>query len=202
MEPVSLRYFELGEDGAVVYLSETRGKAKPERSATTYASKRGVFAGIAPAHANIELGFRPAGQVHAPVRYYRSIAANLHDSQLAATTPTMKHLVAKGRVAAMIKAASYLLWRDDFSSVRNYLLAQATWMVSDSTGILPMHAAPAGFAQDTYGRFKGSLLRTGPTRNKDMIALWKAQPYRAVPFGFGYPDWEKKGGHLLVTYKK
>ena len=75
-------------------------------------------------------------------------------------------------------------------------------MVSDSTGILPMHATPAGFAQETYGTFRGSLLGTDQTRNQDMIKLWREQPARALAFRFGYPDYAKKDGHLMVTRKQ
>ena len=40
-----------------------------------------------------------------------------------------------GEVAAITKAASYLLWRGDFSRIRDYLLDNMVWMVSDSSGI-------------------------------------------------------------------
>ena len=33
-----------------------------------------------------------------------------------------KYLEARGRICAMTKAASYLLWRDNFSRIRNFLL--------------------------------------------------------------------------------
>ena len=42
----------------------------------------------------------------------------------------------------MTKAASYLLWWKEFSLIRNYLLKNMVWMISDSTGIPTDHAAP------------------------------------------------------------
>ncbi len=203
-EPVNLRYFEIMGDGSLRYLSEEEldSAAGPAGSAPGPRKRHGVDDGIPAAYGNIELTYRPIGQPNAPLRVYRSIAGNLHDSQLTSESPLYKHLAGKGSIAAMTKAASYLLWRDDFSHIRELLLGHMTWMLSDSTGILPMHAQPAGFAQETYGRFRGSLLGTDTTRNKDMIRLWRDQPERTLAFRFGYPDFEKKDGHLLVTRKQ
>jgi hypothetical protein len=195
-EPVGLRYFVIEADGSLRYLT----RAEIDSGAAEHAKKQ--LDGIAPVFGNAELTFRKVGDASAPLKTYRSIAANLHDSVLGGDARVIKHLEKKGPVAGMVKAASYLLWRDDFSIVRNYLLANVVWMISDSTGPLPMHAGPAGLVQEAYGQFKGSMLGTAKDRNKDMLKLWKDQPARAVPFRFGYPDYEKKGGHLLITRRK
>jgi hypothetical protein len=202
-EPVGLRYFELAADGTLHYYTQEELDAAAASPAAVGRKHKphDVDAGILPVYGNIELTYRALGQPNAPLRVYRSIAGNLHDSQLTSDSPLYKHLAGKGQVAAMTKAASYLLWRDDFSHIRELLLGHMVWMVSDSTGILPMHAKPAGFAQETYGRFRGSLLGTDQTRNKDMIQLWHDQPERPLAFRFGYPDYQKKDGHLLVTKK-
>ena len=63
-----------------------------------------------------------------------------------------------GTARIRTKAASYLLWRDDFSVIRDYLLGNMDFMVSDSTGAPPRFAEKAGFVQDTYGVFAGSFL--------------------------------------------
>ena len=102
----------------------------------------------------------------------------------------------------MTKAASYLLWLDDFSLIRNYLLARMDWMISDSTGILPRHAQAAGFEQLTYGRFKRSLLGTAQDANVEMGKLWRSQPHRPLPFYFGYPDFDNRSAHLMITRRR
>ena len=45
----------------------------------------------------------------------------------------------------MTKAASFLLWYDDFAKIRDYLLQHVAWMISDASGIPPSYAEPAGF---------------------------------------------------------
>ena len=99
----------------------------------------------------------------------------------------------------MTKAASYLLWSDAFSSVRDYLLGHMVFMISDSTGVPPAFAAKAGFVEETYGTFKGSLLRASVRHNRDFRKLWQGQPRRALPFRYGYLSGHEP--HLLVAKK-
>jgi len=106
--------------------------------------------------------------------------------------------VKQGRVAAMTKAASYCLWNPAFSRVREYLLRNMTFMVSDSTGIPPELARKAGFIQETYGTFHGSYLDASKDYNEQFEALWAEQPHRKLSFRYGYVDSEK-AYHLLVT---
>jgi hypothetical protein len=98
----------------------------------------------------------------------------------------------------MTKAASYLLWSHYFSRVRDYLLQNMVFMVSDSTGVPPRLAARAGFEQITYGRFTGSFLEASETINQDFVRLWTDQPARGLGFRYGYPD-AAGNVHLLIT---
>ena len=114
----------------------------------------------------------------------------------------VRHLLRKGKVAVMTKAASFLLWYDDFSRIRDYLLQSAAWMISDASGIPPSRAEPAGFEEITYGEFTGPyfIIDDKNTRG-EFVKLWKAQPHRDLPFRFGYPDADKHN-HLMVMRRK
>jgi hypothetical protein len=172
MEPVKLRYFKISDDGTLSYTTDVSG--------------------------SVEIQFRSRGKADAPVRTYRHIHANLDDKHVSTTSPVIKHLAAKGKVSVLTKAASFLLWRDDFSVIRDYLLGNTTWMVSDATGIPPKLAAKAGFEQLTYGDFTAPYFTRDPKNvRKDMIEMWKKQPHRDLPFRFGYPD-KQNHNHLLV----
>lgn len=188
LEPISLRYFRLDAQGAIVYLQAAElgavGAPRAKDAPNPFA--------------NVEIGFRPRGNPQAPVRFYRHVAANLHDEHFQANRPLPLHLVAKGPVAALIKAASYLLWFDGFSHIRTYLLDHATWMLSDSTGIPPSLARAAGFEQESFGVFHGPMLAQYARYRNEMLALWQASPARPLPFYFGYPDRDGHG-HMMVT---
>jgi hypothetical protein len=146
----------------------------------------------------MELTFRKAGDAKAPLVVHRHFAANLANKAFTGS-PLEKHLLAKGKVSAMTKAASYLLWNDGFTAIRDYLLANMVWMASDSTGIPPRFAKKAGFTQITYGSFTGPFLDEA---NKDtgeaMAKMWQSQPHRKLPFRYGYPDADKNL-HLMIT---
>ena len=208
MEPVALRYFDIQPDGSLKYLT---GGELDQRSAEYEATKRGKTPPSKITHywyahdsafGNVEIQFRPRGATKAPLRTYRHIVQNLDDPHLKADDRVLAHLRAKGKVAVMTKAASFLLWYDDFTMVRDYLLANIAWMVSDASGIPPSYAEPAGYEQITYGEFVGPYFTIDPKNTRtEFIRLWKAQPKRPLPFRFGYPD-SNKHAHLMVTRPK
>jgi hypothetical protein len=196
-QPVSLRYFRLEPDGSIHYLDEAEIAAL---ASTTATRKKSTWENTdhSVAFTNVELSFRrgPEG----PVVIHRHIAANLDDKHFGGSA-LEKHLTSKGEVAAMTKAASYLLWNGNFSLMRAYLTTSAVFMVSDSTGIPTLHARKAGLAQVTYGKFTGAFLKANAQHGNAFVKLWSAQPFRKVPFRYGYPD--RVGNfHLLVTQRQ
>jgi hypothetical protein len=196
-EPVSLKFFTLNDDGTIHYLTKPEYEAL-EKKIAKKKNHSWVDTDFSEAFTNMELSFRKAGDASAPVIVHRHIAWNLGD-KLFKGSALEKHLVAKGKVAAMTKAASYLIWNSGFSGIRDYLLQNMVWMASDATGIPPRWAKKAGFEIVTYGTFKGPFLEEAdPTVGDEMVKLWEKQPRRKLPFRYGYPDSEKNL-HLMIT---
>jgi hypothetical protein len=196
-EPVSLKYFTLNEDGSIKYLSQAdidalaAKKAKKKRPSW-------VDTDFSEAFTNMEMTLRKAGDPSAPTIVHRHFAANLGDNGFKGSA-LEKHLAAKGQIAAMTKAASYLIWTSSFRAIRDYLLANMVWMASDSTGIEPKAAKKAGFVQTTYGIYHGAFLpESVPAVDAQMIEMWEKQPKRKLPFRYGYPD-NDKHVHLMIT---
>lgn len=196
-EPVALKFFTLGEGGAIHYLTSAEIDALAPRKAKKV--KGGwVDTDFSEAFNNMELTFRKAGDPKAPLIVHRHIAANLANKAFK-DSPLHKHLLAKGKFSAMTKAASYLLWSDNFSEIRGLLLAHMAWMASDSTGIPPRDAKKAGFTQITYGTFTGPFLEeANKSTGEAMAKLWSSQPHRKLPFRYGYPDADAHV-HLMIT---
>jgi hypothetical protein len=188
-EPVSLRYFRLNPDGSIAYVTP----ADVEAAARKPRDLRTLFD-------SAELRFRASADPGASVQVLRHISYNLDDAHLKADPALLAYLGAKGTVSAMTKAATHLLWNANFSLIRSWLLDHTDWMVSDSTGIPPRFAEPAGFVQDTYGTFTGPApfgLPDGRSA-QDLKRLFSSQPQRELPFRYGYPD--KDGhAHMIVT---
>ena len=195
-KPVSLRYFKLEPDGSVHYYTGEEVAAL----ATTSAGKKKVTwtaADHSIAFSNSELVFERAAGGERVV--HRHMAANLDDQHFKGS-PVEKHLLAKGDVVAMTKAASYLLWMNFFSGIRDYLTAHAVFMVSDSTGVPPRHARQAGLKQVTYGKFTGPFLKASVKHQQAFIQMWNKQPFRRLGFRYGYPDMVGNF-HLVITQR-
>lgn len=186
-EPVEARYFTLGARGAIDYLDQAdvdawdAAAARPGRRKATHAVQQGAFN-------NIEIVFRKKGDPSAPRKTFRHITGDLSDAGLAKRSAPLDHLARKRDVAAMTKAASYLLWRAEFSKVRDYLLGSMKHMISDDTGIPPRYARPAGFTTDIWGTYTGPFFAwaRGPVAN-EMVQLFRGNK-RPQPFRFGYYD--------------
>ena len=196
-EPVSLKFIRLTDDGKVHYLTKAEIDALAPKKAKKV--KGGwVDTDFSVAFNHMELSFRKAGDPKAPLIVHRHFAWNLGDKGFKGSA-LEKHLLAKGKVAALTKAASYLIWAGGFGGIRDYLLANMVWMASDATGIPPRWAKKAGFEIVTYGTFKGPFLEeANPVIGQEMVKLWASQRRRKLPFRYGYPDSEKNL-HLMIT---
>ncbi|MBK9030758.1 MAG: hypothetical protein IPL61_05360 [Myxococcales bacterium] len=188
-ELVWVRYFRLAPDGAIAYLTDADVAAAPPATAGARDRRNRAFG-------DVELGFRRAGDP--TVRVYRHLQANLDDAHLGADGRVLAHLAAKGHVAAMTKAAAYLLGWDTFARVRAWLIADAVWMVSDASGLPPQRAAAAGLGQEVWGQFVGAHMHAPRASDRAWRALFAASPTRALPIPFGYRD-RRGHAHLIVT---
>lgn len=196
-EPVALKFITLNPDGTVHYLTSAEIDVLAPKKARKV--KGGwVDTDFSEAFNHMELTFRKAGDPGAPLVVHRHFAANLANNAFK-DSPLYKHLLAKGKFSAMTKAASYLMWAASFSAIRDLLLSNMAWMASDSTGIPPRYARKAGFHQITYGMFTGPFLEEADKLTGEAMAkLWSSQPYRKLPFRYGYPD-ANANLHLMIT---
>jgi hypothetical protein len=190
-ELVGMKFFTVAADGGLNYLDDTAIAAIDAKKLET--GKRNAAFG------SVEIRFRKKGGTREQV--YRHIQSNLDDAHVKKSPGVMAHLVKKGNVAAMTKAASYLLTFDDFKAMRGYLIDHVQWMVSDSTGLGPKYGKAAGFIYETYGKFEATNMPAGNSVTPFWKAEYKAQPARELKFRFGYPD-RKNSNHLIIMTKK
>lgn len=197
-EPVSLRYVNVAEDGSLKGVTE-QDIAAHEKDNARLLRSGWTSPDFSPVFSNAELTFvRKGGDPKTEARVHRHFAENLDDAHFGKDA-LKKHLESKGRIVAMTKAASYLLWRDNFSAIRNYLLDHMEFMMSDSTGIPPSYVAEKGFEQQAFGKFSESFLGASPKYNAEFKKLWTGAP--PLTFRYGYLD-KSLSKHMLVTKKK
>jgi hypothetical protein len=202
-EPVSMRYFKIDDTGELRYIEKADLEAsdRPDAKRSKKLKHDWESPNFSEAFQNVEIQYRRPGETG--VRVHRHIGWNLGDDYLKKNPQLLRHLEKKGKVIMLTKGASYLLWRPDFSLIRDYMLDHLTWMLSDSTGIPPAYARKAGMVQETYGSFNGAFLE-GAQDNRNEAAfleLWRKNPRKPLGFRFGYVD-KDGSGHLVVTKPK
>jgi hypothetical protein len=196
-EPVSVRFFRVETDGSLHYYTLAEVTALESEKASSLKSdwKSPDFS---PAFANVEVQFVPRGKPDAPRRVHRHIGADLSNDGAGKAPGVLAHLAAKGRVASMTKAASYLLWQPNFSKVRDWLVASSVYMVSDSTGVPPRYWKKAGCSLETFGSFQKSFLGAQESTQEEFRTAFEHA--KKVPMRFGYPDGSpEKRSHLMVV---
>ncbi len=199
-EPVSLRYFVLDAVGDLRYLAEddfsrlesTRAQALSDKwEAPTFSS----------AFSNYELRFKPVAKP-GPIRIHRHIAANLENAHFGSGSAVFRHLLRKERVVALTKGSLNLLWDDAFSNIRDYLTAQADVIISDCSGVSPLHGQAAGFAYKAFGRYEGMLSRAQDrVHERALLQLFQSQPERPIPARYGYAD-KRGNASMLIMYRQ
>ncbi|MBA2541318.1 MAG: hypothetical protein H0V17_16880, partial [Deltaproteobacteria bacterium] len=190
------RYFTLDDSGNVKYLTDEEVAGSPDPlsgvgDGRVTEKRNRIFS-------NSEIRFRKPG---GKIQIHRQIRQDLSDKELAKDPRVIKHLEAKGGIVSMTKAASYLLSWDSFSTMRNYLIKNTTWMASDATGVAPKWGSAAGFEYETYGGFTAAHLDSGNGVSSNWRELFSSQPKRKLAFRFGYYD-KNTVDHLVIMKKK
>lgn len=199
-EPTDMKYFRLDDAGNIVYMEaadiEDADKKKMKSLKGDWASPT-----FSEAFSHVEIRYRKSGET--TERVFRHFGWNLDDTHLTQSPQLLKHLAAKGKVTMLTKGASYLLHRPTFSKVRQYILDHLAWMLSDSTGVPPLYAEPAGMVQETFGTYSGAFLEgsRGTRADQTFVALWRKNPRKKLGFRFGYVD-SAGAGHLVITRPK
>jgi hypothetical protein len=99
----------------------------------------------------------------------------------------------------LVKSASYLLHRNDFSMVREFLLANSAVMVQDDTGIPLAYYDPEKWDLQPFGQYVGPIPLFRYMYQAKYAALFKnSQP---IDFGIGY-RWRPNQSNVLVAIKK
>jgi len=100
-----------------------------------------------------------------------------------------------------LKAASYLLYEDYFSSIRNAILEDSAGVVEDDSGVPLKYFNPAQWDVTPYGNYTGPIPLFKEHFQPDLAAYYSGRGHAALPFGSGY-KFVASGSSLLVARKK
>jgi len=111
----------------------------------------------------------------------------------------LMHKLAPG--ITYLKAASYLCYYEDFSTIRDAILAESVGVVEDDSGV-PFHFFdPAKWTVIPYGDYTGPIDLFKERKQPDLTAYYAKTPHAQLPFGSGY-KFHASVSSLLVVKKK
>ena len=142
----------------------------------------------------VHVSFRGAHGRKQDLYYFSS---DLSNSGIRNRPSFVRFCQSKGRGNALIKAASYLLHNDDFSSARQFLLGQCNHIVEDDTGIPMRHMLKAGWFVSLFGNYVGPIEMFKGYEQSDVRAAYGSLGAAAMPFRMGY-QWRVGNSAMLV----
>jgi hypothetical protein len=99
---------------------------------------------------------------------------------------------------SLIKSASYLLHSRNFTTVRDFLLANSTTIIQDDSGIPLANYNPKQWRFFPFGRYAGPIAKFPGTYQPKYAELFRrSQP---MDFGIGY-RWRTHESNLLLSVK-
>jgi hypothetical protein len=106
-----------------------------------------------------------------------------------------------GAGVTYLKAASYLLYDDYFSRIRDAILANSIAVVEDDSGVPYRYFEPAKWEVTPYGNYTGPINLFKDKNQPDLAAFYAKNIPSPLPFGTGY-KFVPNQSSILVARKK
>jgi len=106
-----------------------------------------------------------------------------------------------GQANAFIKSASYLLHRDRYADLRDFILKQSTLVLQDDSGIPISYFDPAKWELQPFGNYVGPIPLFRNRYQASLARLFRAHDRKGIDFGVGY-QWRRNTSNLLLAIKK
>jgi hypothetical protein len=101
---------------------------------------------------------------------------------------------------AFVKSASYLMHRDHFSEVRNFLLEHSRVLLQDDSGIPVTRFAQARWQLRLFGHYSGPIGLFANRYQSKLVQLFERGHVEPIEFGIGY-RWRPQTSNLMLAVK-
>ncbi len=132
--------------------------------------------------------------------YYFS--SDLSDEGIKHNPAFMTFCDKQGQGNSFAKAASYLMHRSDFSTVRDFLLSHSKTIIQDDSGIPYRFFTPGDWEVRLAGHYRGPIDLFKESYQTDLEHAFKAQPPMELPFSAGYRWHSNESSLMLATALK
>ena len=101
---------------------------------------------------------------------------------------------------AFVKSASYLMYRDQFSDIRNFLLERSRLLLQDDSGIPITRFVQASWQLRPFGHYSGPIDLFANRYQSKLAQLFNQGHVESIDFGVGY-RWRPQSSNLMVAAK-
>lgn len=114
----------------------------------------------------------------------------------------LTYLKGLGPFKSYLKAASYLMHRDNFSKIRTFILTESDLILEDDSGIPLTYFDKNVFDLTFFGAYTRPIALFESRYQKDLREVYKDKAnVKPLPFGIGY-KWREGESNLLLATKK
>jgi len=106
-----------------------------------------------------------------------------------------------GQANAFIKSASYLLHRDRYADLRDFILKQSALILQDDSGIPISYFDPVKWELRPFGNYVGPIPLFRNRYQASLARLFQGRERKGIDFGIGY-QWRRNTSNLLLAIKK
>jgi hypothetical protein len=106
-----------------------------------------------------------------------------------------------GQTNAFIKSASYLLHRDRYADLRDFILKQSALVLQDDSGIPVSYFDPSKWELQPFGNYVGPIPLFRNRYQASLARLFRACDRKGIDFGVGY-QWRRNTSNLVLAIKK
>ncbi|MBV9276379.1 MAG: hypothetical protein JO333_20965 [Verrucomicrobia bacterium] len=129
------------------------------------------------------------------------ISTDLSDGGLKSSPNILRFTEKFGPSNCFLKAASYLMHENSFSTVRSFLLRVAATILQDDSGIPIRYLSQDEWTLRFFGAYNGPIALFKQYFQSDLQPLYAASSPKALTFSFGY-QWNRRNSTLILAAKK
>jgi hypothetical protein len=191
---VDLQQTQLNGTLPVLYVFLARQGCRIQSVEFVTIDKEGKVVAAEPGAMGARITFSRSGATQ--TLYYFS--TNLADGEIKPRFLTF--LTSLGDGVSLLKAASYLMHYEGFSTIRKYLLAHSKVLVQDDSGIPLKHFDRQHWGLEFHGVYTAPTPLFKEHFQADLLEVYRSGNPAPLSFGFGY-QWRPKASNLMVAQR-
>ena len=141
------------------------------------------------------------GGPDAPPQTFYYFTTDLSNDGIRQQPGFLKFCEAQGTGASLLKSASYLMFENGFSRVRDFLLTRSKAIVQDDSGIPLAAFDPAKWLLRFFGDYAGPIEIFKQYYQPQLQGLYQQSNPPPLQFGIGY-RWSGRQSTLIVATRK